>query len=85
MTLEQVWSEIRRLHRDNDMFTEEQCRTVNQLIDKANKLMATKVKATIKDGKVKPADTTPAPLRKGKAMKAARVEKGLKANREKHR
>lgn len=45
--------------------------------------MATKVKGSVtKDGKFKPKDSTPAPLRKGKAMKAARVEKGLRKNRE---
>lgn len=32
-------------------------------------------------GKVKPVDKTPAPLAKGKHAKAARIEKGLKANR----
>ena len=45
------------------------------------------VKIETKNGKtkIKPTDTTPAPLRKGKQMKAARVEKGLKANREKRK
>lgn len=42
------------------------------------------VKIETKDGKttVKPKDTTPAPLRKGQKMKAARTEKGLRKNRE---
>lgn len=44
--------------------------------------MATRVKGSVtKDGKFKPKDTTPKPLRKSKAMKAARVEKGLRQNR----
>jgi hypothetical protein len=47
--------------------------------------MATNVKGTVKGDKFKAADSTPAPLRKGKALKAARTEKGLKANREKNR
>lgn len=45
--------------------------------------MATKVKGSVtKDGKFKAADTTPKPLRKGKAMKAARKVAGLRKNRE---
>jgi hypothetical protein len=42
------------------------------------------VKIETKGGKTKirPTDTTPKPLRKGKALKAARVEKGLRNNRQ---
>lgn len=57
-------------------------RTVPVPIAEWREYMATKIKATVKDGKVKPVDKTPAPLVKGKHAKAARIEKGLKANRE---
>lgn len=40
-------------------------------------------KAALAKGKVKPADSTPAPMRGAKARKAARIEKGLRANRAK--
>lgn len=74
--------ELARMHECLPYFTEAECRRADQLIDIINEAsMATRVKGTVKDGKFKPKDSTPAPLRKGKALKAARVEKGLKANR----
>jgi len=80
MTLEQVWQEINRLHRENDMFTAEQCRQVDALIDKANKLMATKTignvsKAELAKGKVKPASKTPKHFKIAKEAKASTAAK----------
>lgn len=56
--------------------------TIPMDLDEWRALMATKVKGSIKDGKFRPADTTPKPLRGAKQRKAARTVKGLKANRE---
>ncbi len=45
--------------------------------------MATRIgRATVKDGKVKPVDTTPKHFKVATAKKTARVVKRLKANRE---
>ena len=38
-------------------------------------------RGSVKDGKFKPSDSTPAPLRKGKHAKAARAAKGYVKNR----
>ncbi len=59
--------------------------TVHLPIDVVERLMATghKIKvggASLKDGKIKTVDKTPGPLRKNKSAKAARIEKGLRAN-----
>jgi hypothetical protein len=81
--LEAIDGRLCTLFRSRETFSERECEEVNRLIDERSALMATRIgRAVIKDGKVRPVDTTPAPLRKGKRAKADRVEKRLRANRE---
>lgn len=58
--------------------------TIPVPISEWREMMATRIgKATVKDGKVKPVDRAPLPAKIGRKAKADRIEKGLRANREK--
>jgi hypothetical protein len=83
VTLIEARRELSALHSNNLVFTEAQCRRANELIDIINEAsMATRIgRATVKDGKVKPASSAPKTARIAAKKKVARTVKGLVKNR----
>ena len=75
------------IERTAELFVAAGRRTIPVPIAEWREMMATRIgavdKKALAKGKIKPVDKTPKPLRGAKHRKAARIEKGLRANRSK--